>query len=114
MDRSQIPFLTASVATNTLSSWWAFMRLRIFRTAPSRLGTSSRCPQMKSFLLRWTPRYGPPSEEPSLTWPKRTKLAELVTSRRDSGPDGVCPWTDHQRPQVYARTGLPADEQQLG
>ena len=50
--RSHVPFLTASVATNTLSSWWVFMRPRIFFTAPSRLGTSSLWPQMKSFLLR--------------------------------------------------------------
>lgn len=50
--RARLPVLTASVATNTLSSWWVFMRLRIFLTAPSRLGTSSLWPQMKSFLLR--------------------------------------------------------------
>lgn len=64
---ARLPAGPASVATNTRRSPCCCMRLRIFRTAPSRLGTSSLCPQMKSFLLRWTPRYGPPSEEPGLT-----------------------------------------------
>lgn len=59
---------SASVATKTLSSLCFFIKLRIFLTAPLRLGTSSLCPQIKSFLRRWTPRYGPPFAEPSLAW----------------------------------------------
>lgn len=59
---------SASVATKTLSSLCFFIKLRIFLTAPLRLGTSSLWPQIKSFLRRWTPRYGPPFAEPSLAW----------------------------------------------
>lgn len=59
---------SASVATKTLSSLCFFIKLCIFLTAPLRLGTSFRLPQIKSFLRRWTPRYGPPLAEPSLAW----------------------------------------------
>ena len=61
-----LPSPSASVATNTLSNLCFFIKLRIFLTAPFRLGTSSLWPQIKSFLRRWTPRYGPPFAEPSL------------------------------------------------
>lgn len=87
--RKCIPSLTASVATNTLSSWWVFIRLRIVLTAPSRLGTSSLCPQMKSFLLRWTPRYGPPREEPSLTWQRGQGLMSWTHGRPGWHSDAV-------------------------
>lgn len=63
-----IPSTMASVAMKTLLSLCLSMRLRIFVTAPWRLGTSSLWPQMKSFLLRWTPRYGPPTAVPSFTF----------------------------------------------
>lgn len=59
---------SASVATKTLSSLCFFIKLRTFLTAALRLGTSSLWPQIKSFLRRWTPRYGPPFAEPSLAW----------------------------------------------
>lgn len=65
---SCIPSIMASVAMKTLLSLCLSMRLRIFFTAAWRLGTSSLWPQMKSFLLRWTPRYGPPTAVPSFTY----------------------------------------------
>lgn len=85
---SGLPAGAASVATNTVRSPSCSRRRRTFRTAPSRLGTSSLCPQMKSFLLRCTPRYGPPSEEPSLTWRRRSRRADtgvLVWGRGRGG-----------------------------
>lgn len=68
----------------TLSRLCIFIKLRIFLTAPLRLGTSFLWPQIKSFLRRWTPRYGPPLAEPSLAWGDKFFLGEdwlLLASR---------------------------------
>lgn len=91
MDRSR-PSWPASVATNTLSSWWAFMRLRIFRTAPSGWAHPPCAPRWVFPPPGGRPGMGePPQARAQLDLARGTKLAELVTGRQDSGLMGSVP-----------------------
>ncbi len=110
-----VPSPSASVATKTCWSLCFFMRLRIFFTAPLRLGTSSLCPQMKSFLRKWTPqvRASLSTAQPVLVQEFTKGHATNMTALSHWNERGCKVHGIHSRNALYWHVNKSSDETQI-